>query len=456
MMRFVSAGVVFLCAIAHASGTTATISGAEQDVLPQPCATDPVYQEFERIQADAYLSDRDLQFRLFLDPDLQARIRQRVIQDLRRRVADTHAVLAVDPGSGREIETKLANLKTPTCYENAALYFMIEKYARDVETARRELYLPLPRIPKFGSLPGNDINAHTYPLLNGRGEVIAINSQLFTFIYKMTALAVLSVDPTFSTRRPSEAEEITQALIAISYNQRAKQDFASAIVGLLLGKPVARGPVNPAQEPLLVSLAAAIERFVFAHEYGHLIKRHLSCKVTISTGATGNDENVVFARTWQQEFEADLVGSQLMVHILRRLSEENPSLTQYFVYALKAPLFFFKCMELLDQAKEMQETGKMPVQKSQSNKALIRRCAEGRIADSERTQCADAMADDHPPAWLREERLQKEIDQVLAKLPKSQKNSAASNKADELLFNLAIFWQETSTQILKQLTEEAN
>jgi hypothetical protein len=451
--RCASALAALCCVAVCQSVSTRIANDPEKAVLPQPCATDPVYREFERIQADAYVSDKEFNFRLLLDSDSQNKVQRDVIKELNRRSIHSTGVLTPPPGFDAEIQTELTQMKVPTCYEIPGIYFMIDKYAKDVETARRELGLPLADLPRFGSLPSNDINAYTYPSSDGHGEVIAINYQLFNFIYQLAELSVHAVDPAFDSRTHSQAELITQGLLNISYNSQAKDTFVAAIVGLLLGKPIARGPVSPSEEPLVIFFGGAMERFVFAHEYGHLIKGHLSHKMPIPTGATGTHEYEVFSRTWQQELEADSVGLQLLSHILLRSAEENPSAAQGYIYALKAPLFFFDSLELLDRARFMDANGAMPPQLTNDDKSRLRRCADGTMRDSDKDKCAKDMLGTHPPAWLREERLRKAIEDTLAHLPQSMHNTSAVQKADEVIFSLDLFADETSTQILERLNQ---
>ena len=60
-------------------------------------------------------------------------------------------------------QTEREVIRVPTCLENPNFYFLISHLAIDAEVARQELGLPLWELPKFGSLPSNDINAYTYP-----------------------------------------------------------------------------------------------------------------------------------------------------------------------------------------------------------------------------------------------------------------------------------------------------
>src|SRR5258708_11533072 len=144
-----------------------------------------------------------------------------------------------------------------------------------------------------------------------------------------------------------------------------------------------------------------------------MIKGHLSTKRPFPGGATGSRQYEVFARSWQQEFEADSVGLELMIQVLLGAAAENPGAFAYFIYALKAPLFFFDCLEMLDRAKVMQRSETMSPQMTENDKASSRRCADGTMREPDKDWCANRMLDTHPPPWLRRDRLNKFFDHSL-------------------------------------------
>jgi len=474
-------GALLLCLVVAASADGNTLdSDPENDVLGPPCAKDVAYREFEKIQADAYLSD-GISFRIFLDKKLIDQIEEHTSRNLRDRSGQHNSAnrntIDIPPGFDRQIQSEMANLKIPTCYENPLYYFMIEQYARDIETARRELGLPLPGgAARFGSIASNDINAYTYPSSDGRNGIIAINVQLLRFISQMTQLAVSAVDPVWHQDKPDHAAMLAQGLMAISYNAEAQDNFIETILSLLAGRPGPKiRPLDAASETLAVFFTNSMERFVFGHEYGHLIKGHVSPQRPISSGATGYSEHQVFARTWPQEFEADEVGLQLLTHILARSSGQNPKYSQYYLYSLEAPLFFFDSMEVLDRARFMERYAVMPPEPSDSEKSLVRDCADamlrsvqkpgcalvnkcagGTASESEVDWCEHEMLTTHPPAWLRRERLQHLIDNTFMHIPNRPEVKAAAHKGDEMRFSIGLLGQATSAQMLKRIIQETN
>ncbi len=429
-----------------------------QNVLPQPCATDPAYQEFEKSQIAAYESD-DQDFRIFLDPNFQDKVLQDTIGHLRRRSHDRPKRFPREGGDIGNIQDDANRLRLPTCFENRAIYFIMSHLAGDVENARQQLGLPLHGKARFGSISSNDINAYTYLTADGKDGVIALNYQLFNFTRRMTELAAKAIDTDLKGLRLSQAQVITQGLLAVSYNNEAKNRFVKTLRGLLLGNPLGPSDIErmSADEEILVAFfVGAMDRFVFAHEYGHLIKNHLSGRTTIPIGVEGSQEFQVAARTWQQEFEADEVGLALLTEILLGSAQEYPKTAGYYVFALKAPLFLFDCLEFIDRERFMHDNHTMPGELSDGDKAVIRRCANGGISAQDKVRCETELHSAHPPAWLRRERLQVRIDKTLSHIPQEITGTTLEQKSDELLFSINLLWTETSTKILESFSKEPN
>lgn len=467
--HFILWGLV-LCRLSTAIATAAT---PESDRLPDKCATEPIFKEFEDKQEAAYLADTDLDFRNLLDPEVVQRVLNATVAELRARSKDHGGRMPGPPAADRNLQKEVGRLRTPTCYENPLFYYRIRQYVRDIDSARRELGRQLSTLPRFGTLPSNDINAYTYPSSDGKDTVIALNVRLFDFIDQMTTLAVSAIDPSIRSEESTEAKVITQALLAISYNQHAKQTFVSSLTGLLLGRPLPRLETTPSDEPFVVFFTGATLRFVVAHEYGHLLNSDLSAKQKIPTGATGIIENDVLARTWQQELRADALGLQLLSRVLLGSSTQSPEYSEYYICALKAPLLFLEALDIKEQAFFMLENGEPPKEMADSDRALIRNCldgppsvwlgasctpiracAEGSALESEQSWCKDRLlSETHPPAWLRYERLESALEGIVARIPRTTETEAALRKADEILFSLRLFWKTTSPQVLMELTE---
>lgn len=454
-------GTTFVCFVSllwlsvAPSACAFQLASGEEDQLPPACATDPDYKEFERIQAAAYMTGSALDFRIALSPNFEDEVVRSTINAVRRRSHEKNMAIPIRPGDTADFEAAISHITIPTCYENPVYYFMITNLANDAYLAGEELGLSGPELPKFGSLPSNDINAYTYPTRNGRGKIIAINAQLFNFIPRMTQVAASAVDPTMGRVVDSDGKIIAEMLMGISYNQGAKDNFVGSLLGLLRGKPIGKMPADPSREALNVFFAGAMERFVFAHEYGHVLKRHWSQSVMLPTAATGSEEFEVLARSWPQEFEADAIGLRLVMQMLRGGAADNPQLSAYYIYALKAPLFLFECMEILDEARFIVENHRQPPVLNDQAKALLRECPNNTKPDTGQP-CGMEVVGSHPPAWLRRERLEKTINDRLAVLPNRALTAVAAQKGDEMIYSVRLFWKQCSPLLLKEVLKPPN
>jgi hypothetical protein len=448
-----SARPIILCCIV---GLWASAGAAQEqhnpldDVLPRPCASSRLYKDFEKKQIDAYLSDTEFHFRLMLEPSIQDSIASGVLQDLHNRARESGALIRTPRSYEATVAKELKRLKLPTCYENRAVFFMISRFSRDVEVARQELGLKLYTTPHFGSLPSNDINAHTYPAPDGQGAVIALNSQLLNFVYASTRAVVVTVDSAFDSHEPSHSTRRTNGLLNVAYNRDAQDRFFKTLLSLYRGTPLDRPRLSHADEALVMFLAGAMERFVVAHEYGHLVTGHaLSRMEQIPIGRSGTKEFAALKPTWEEEFWADETGMRLLTHILLRSADENPEAARYYIYALHAPLFFFGCMDLLEQMQNM-ETKQGPFILTEDDKSLIRKCSR---ADNANADACNEYREKHPPAWLREERLRTMLTEAIKHLPKDQRTQSAIWKGEDVLFNLAIFSRSVTPLLEKELTK---
>jgi hypothetical protein len=432
-------------------------SNPERDVLPRPCATDPAYSEFEKIQADAYLSDRHYRVLLFT-PEDKKRLIDEFVREMEKESPglNTVAGYSVDGSSVQEKKYEMEHLEIPTCYENPIFYYLLNQWAQDIEASRKRLKLRAPGKPKFGTIPSNDINAYMYPTADGRDGIIAFNTSLVNFIMQMSKLAVNAINSKLDRGEASDSSVVADLLLGIRYNTGAQDEFVSSIAGLLLGIPYARVQQDSAQTVLGAFFAGATERFVFAHEYGHLIKGDVSPKIPMSTGATGSIEHVVSARTWPQEFGADSVGLDLMIEALlhsrsQYMLHTNGREPDYYAFALRAPLFFFKCVEVLDAARFMLQNGAIPPRLSDGERQEIRKCAEIGFGPKQTEQCSKLMSASHPPAWLRAERLEPKIGKALASLPRNDFTLAADQKGRILVVAINQYWEATSSELLRRV-----
>jgi tetratricopeptide (TPR) repeat protein len=431
---------------------------AQQKQL-QKCATDPTYKFFEEEQKKAYDANpvaKEIWQKTGAIRDAMQGIDKLILE----RPNSLNFDPWLDEKESQRIDQAVFNLKLPTCYENPLIYFMINHYVKEVERARRQLRLPLKTPPRYGSLPIPEINAYTYPALtdrdviNKRGSVIGFNTQLFMFAYQMTKVTL----PTIDVRHDPSSQKVqidyssATALRAIESNPDLKINFAMALLEFLQ-------LVTPSTEPLdrkfdadLMSFTTAMEVFAVAHEYGHLIKGHTlvgtrSLQLNPDQGTSVKPVNLVIGvRSWQQELEADKVGVQLLIQILRnRVTDSRGNLQRRAaelrqIYALYAALFFFKCSEIIDKARYINEHGTPRPAPTIGETHYVRALAEGRATAEQKAKYPNVSLVGHPPAWLRFEKARALIDQHLMRESFSNDAREYSQVASGLIKNIDILW----------------
>jgi hypothetical protein len=118
-------------------------------------------------------------------------------------------------------------------------------------------------------------------------------------------------------------------------------------------------------------------------------------------------------RSWQQELQADEDGARLVVEAAAAEPKVGLFAGDDWVYTARGALFFFKCLYLTEAAKTIRDTGKWPIPPSVEERVALRRFADGR-ATSHDNLIIQKYDSDHPPAWLRLERVHKIIESEIA------------------------------------------
>ena len=136
------------------------------------------------------------------------------------------------------------------------------------------------------------------------------STPVMSFIFDMAQFAAATIQASDLDSR-SEADVIKHMDSRISNSPLMQQQFAVLVNSLLIGRPSRRPGFGTSNTMLAATFNAGMQRFVIAHEFGHLIAHHLSTWKTMPAGIVGVSEYKVLDRTWPQEFEADSIGLQL-------------------------------------------------------------------------------------------------------------------------------------------------
>jgi tetratricopeptide (TPR) repeat protein len=361
-----------------------------------------------------------------------------------------------DPlGSGKSDDTKtmafiqksLKSTPIPTCYENPLTYMMLMQYVKQIEAARRTLKLPLPTRVDFATFPTTEVDAYTLPADEGRNSVIAVNSQLFMFDYQMTKVTLPTIDISKDEQSGYIKVDHSPALAAerIKSNPDTPTNFTMAVLEFLGLTDSSTQPLAKSYDPLVIELTQGMEMFAVAHEYGHVIKGHSSQRRGLRLGVYKGDgiasqEIAVLDRSWEQEFQADEVGAELLVEALLPKRPSNQSEELKAVYTLRGALFFFTCLSIIDEAKVLRESGKPVPPLTISDRDFLRRYAAGTAAQSEIEEFGALLKGSHPPAWLRSERVDAIITAALANRSIPPSSMAYASIAEGVEANANIIW----------------
>ena len=266
----------------------------------------------------------------------------------------------------RQVDVVAADLiakyaEVPTPYEDAGGYFILSELRREVEQSIRDLGLPLPAPPAFGSLPTGQVNALTIAVPRSDEHVILFEDELFTFAL-LFSKAVVRAFP--STGQADADGNVGFTLEPAAVQQRVRDDpsvldrFADVVLAYALtGNPSRAEQYWPeADYGRLAELAReSMELFVLGHEYGHIIAGHLGdASVERRMLPAQSVDEVSYA--WGQEFEADYIGVALGVRSMNRSKGVDASLSFW------GADLFFSALDVMDRCTSLLRHGDEGVQ----------------------------------------------------------------------------------------------
>jgi hypothetical protein len=346
----------------------------------QRCATTPTYKYFEDIQYDAYTETNPLYYNLLTETRDQRKLVQGLKdtgEELNKRnnsldssaLSSRNGKPSVDGGMSVILQD-IKEFPLPTCYENPLTYYLIMDYKKQIDNALVALSYDKPDEIDLATLPTVDINAHTYPANNGLGNIIAFNVQLFMFDYQITKTLISTLTLGQSGDRVSIGVNTDSAINSLRKDPNISIDFTMALLEFLGMVTPSTRPIDQAYDPLLINLTTGMELFAVAHEYGHVLKKHSSPTAALPLGLNAegkplNEKTVLaYARSWKQELEADQVGIALVLQALGTSATNNEVDRLSWLYRVKGALYFFRCLDIVDQAKYILEHGaKLPPQR---------------------------------------------------------------------------------------------
>nr|VFK01327.1 MAG: hypothetical protein BECKLFY1418A_GA0070994_11429 [Candidatus Kentron sp. LFY] len=248
---------------------------------------------------------------------------------------------------------------------------LLRQYSEEIKDAAKEYGFQFPYEVLPGVYPTTSINAQAVAM--GGGALVLLNTGLMGFIYQMVKIYMFTRD--FKSDDHVYGTEFSE--------EQGIESSAEVIVAYLFGGNSSLATRYPARGDFrgvaIQQLFYSAERFVLAHEYGHVLVGHLNPKNTVSRSLAAGDTMNFFKKSWEQEFEADAFALLLTFPPSMRQINTKDEL-ELLDLRLAAPYIFFSLAILLDTVSQQ-------------------------LLSLPHTD----FADDHPPSGERLRRLEKQL-----------------------------------------------
>lgn len=254
---------------------------------------------------------------------------------------------ALKEKTGKEI---FYEIELPTRFENPSSYRIILDLRKEIEEASKDLSISIPIELVVGTLPTGQVNARVIKIPSNGDFVVVFESGFFTFA-NLLAKATIKAMPFIGTENDKLSFSTDWDG---SVNSDALRRFQEVIIAYLLhGQPNAAPPylIDYPHQRLTNILRNSMELFVIGHEYGHVIGGHFSTGQKTSAFLIGNEVNEIIY-SWQQEFEADAWGLQLMLHAMMKKGHD-------LSLSFWGADFFFSCIDVVERSTSIIRTGEL-------------------------------------------------------------------------------------------------
>ena len=243
-------------------------------------------------------------------------------------------------------------------YQDPLWYSLIADMVTKIEKVLQKQGIRLNPSPIFGSLPTGRVNGIALKVPEDEQIIILIEDGLFGFA-NLTAKAISRVFPfkgedeshlTFSTENSDLQQEFVD-------KPEIPERFLEVLLAYILGgHPHMARPYlpEPNYDRISSMLRDSMELFVLCHEYGHWVSGHLKLDNTQKAMIANEDTNELVT-SWQEEFEADIKGLEIMLEVMR--GEGFDLALSYWGVE-----FFFGCIDVVERAISIIETGSVDVQ----------------------------------------------------------------------------------------------
>lgn len=295
------------------------------------------------------------------------------IRDIARRITPGFA----NKESGYELEESAirdflrrtaAQVSSP--YEKPIEYMAMKGVSDSIQAAVDSLGLELTSTPVIGTLPLPDINARTMPVPDSTEHLVLFHHGLITFAL-MISKAIVQTFPVIQ-KSDGNAFSYGTGRVSLSISDVSERAFDLSAEGIrthIIDNPsisarfieAIDGFINTSLPPQYVaspiySLASGLvidsmELFVFGHEYGHIVARHISADTpTAAMLPDSADSPRALNYSWEQEYEADRYGLVLSVAAMDAKYAKEYAAEEESAFSYAGSELFFGAMEVIDRA----------------------------------------------------------------------------------------------------------
>ena len=339
------------------------------------------------------------------------------LEELKRVIASLPQREGWEPAETILEAVKIAEITLPTRYEDIGPYFLVDSRAQVVRHALGRIRQggDVPEI-EWGTLPTGEVNAAAQ--LVGKENLVILNRGLFAFLYG----SFLTVDRTVAVTREKGAVglDFSESAYdrAVATNSPLSADYSNLVVAFAANlQPPDIVFADDLEAPIVSLQLNSAERFIVAHEFGHILANDTGAGVRILhlLQAEGGWRNVATnARDWIQELRADTRGLELWA--AARTDEPGISASPSPLFeALDAyaPVLFLTIADALEDARFCGGSGqgsrrRLPpavLQRLTKKASAARESGVAIPSDDPDVKSLGCRLQSHPPAWLRQELL---------------------------------------------------
>jgi len=407
--------------------------GAEQQASSQPqierlaarqvtflSDSDPAYHYLEIVQKQAYASNPRA-FKWTNDEKQREELRALLLRldnngDGSQQGASRDAFSSLFDGFVNTL-----NNPVPTRYEDPNSLAILDGIVPRVETVGGSA-VPSSSGPRFGTLPAGTLNARTIAVPNSNARLTVVNSELFGFCYEYLKVGLKTV----VFRANGQTLEMSYGEKAFDEGPRHDRELIVRLSKLLEDtvnhrRIQSHAPPAEDEQPLLMPMVDAMEFFLVAHEYAHVVLGHVSAS-TVTFHTYGVDLPLqALRRTWGQEAAADAWAFKLLN---KYLSSKASSGDRYHAgidfgdYLRLAPEFFFGFDSTAEDAQYLTDNKRLrPTLSRNEKQSIVDHLADALAAElnagkkgghargGDVRKYSDTVAavlkSDYPPAWAR-------------------------------------------------------